>query len=74
MSFMSIVTSPHDTPDRLLERDARQVAARARLCRQNHRLRSARLADEAMPMRVAYGPRNLLRVPLGELLIGRRLA
>jgi hypothetical protein len=65
-------TAP-DTPDRLLERDARQIAARDRLRQQHHRLRNARMADEVMPLAIHYGPRTLRPVPLAELL-GRRAA
>jgi hypothetical protein len=54
--------------------DADRRAARDRLREQDRRRRHARLADQAMPMAVWYGPRPLLLVPLGALDARGRLA
>jgi len=43
-------------------------AARERLHAQDRRRRHARLAEQAMPMAVWYGPRPLRSVPLAEIL------
>jgi hypothetical protein len=50
---------------------ARQRAAVARLAAQDRHLRVCRLAHQAMPLTVYYGPRPLLDVPLGELPLSR---
>jgi hypothetical protein len=43
----------------------------ARLAAQDRHLRVCRLAHQAMPLTVYYGPRPLLDVPLGELPLSR---
>jgi len=49
--------------------------ARDRLRAQERQRQHARLADQAMPMALHYGPRPLLLIPLGELdARGRRAA
>jgi hypothetical protein len=52
----------------MLPRDGDAVAARERLAVERRRLGIARLAEQAMPLRVWYGPRPLREVPLARFL------
>jgi hypothetical protein len=52
----------------MVPRDANRVAARERLAAERRRLGLARLAEQAMPLVVYYGPRPLRAVPLGQFL------
>jgi len=51
----------------MLQLDPDRLAARERLRAQDHRRRHAKAANALMPLTVHYGPRPLLRIPLGEL-------
>jgi hypothetical protein len=46
-----------------------QRHARARLAAQDRHLRITRMAHQAMPLTVYYGPRPLRDVPLGQFLV-----